>query len=188
MIFPSETRAARAQEKREIALELAVGEGVITTHALAVRLGHGSAVAAHRLLKNLHLEGLLARVRNGHRHLYFPSPAAQAVVFGEIRREGDLDIPLALLALELRATIEAAGGITLRQGRRVRITMPGAAAICARLVPRMPTREALHALASDPATDALMFSTPDHRDAARRSVSNPRAIFLSPHDWRTPHA
>ena len=185
MIFPPEQRAVRAQEKREIALELAVQEGLVTTNALAVRYGHGSSVAAHRLLKQLHEEGLLHRVRNGHRHLYLPSPAAHAAVLGEVREARELDIPLALLALELRTTIEAAGGIAVRDGRRMRITMPGAAAVRARLVPRMPTREVLHALANDPSVDALVLPSGEQRDAARRSISNPRALLLTPSDWRT---
>lgn len=185
MIFPPEQRAARAQEKREIALELAVQEGLVTTSALTVRFGHGSAVAAHRLLKNLHHEGLLDRVRNGHKHLYFPEPAAQVAVLGAVREARELDIPLALLALDLRTTIEAAGGIAVRDGRRMRITMPGAAVVRARLFPRMPTREALGALASDPGTDAIVLPTVQMRDAARRSVANARALFLTPSDWRT---
>ncbi|NMG04112.1 hypothetical protein [Azoarcus taiwanensis] len=186
MIFPPDQRAVRASEKREIALQLALEEGLVTTDALAVRYGHRSTVAAHRLLKNLHHEGLLDRVRNGHKHLYFPAPAAQVAVLGVVREARELDIPLALLALDLRATIEAAGGIAVRDGRRMRITMPGAAAVRARLVPRMPTREALEALARDPATDALVFRSAAQRDAARRSVRTPRAIFLTPSDWRTP--
>ncbi len=185
MIFPPEKRAARASEKRAIALELAVQEGLVTTNALAVRYGHGSSVAAHRLLKQLHQEGLLHRVRNGHKHLYFPAPAAQVAVLGEVREARELDIPLALLALDLRATIEAAGGIAKREGSRVRITMPGAAAVRARLVPRIPTRQVLEALANDPAIDALVLPSASQRDAARRSISNPRALLLTPQDWRT---
>ncbi len=185
MIFPPRERAVRAQEKREIALKLVVEEGVVTPPALAMRFRHATTAPAGRLLARLADAGLLSGVRVGRRILYHPTPLAQVEVRGEIRPAVELDLPLSLLALDLRATVEAAGGIAVRQGRRVRITMPGAAVIRARLVPRLPTREALKALASDPATDALVLPSAEQRDAARRSVSSPRALLLTPSDWRT---
>lgn len=184
-IMPPVLCAVRAQEKREIALRLAATEGVITTNALAVRYGHGSSVAAHRLLKKMYEDGLLQRSLIGHKHLYHPTPQGLVEAIGDLREcSPPADMRLALLSLDLRVRVEAAGGTLEREGRRAVILTSAGARQRARLLPRMPTFEALVALADDPTIDILVFPEPHLCDAARRAARDARTQFFTPEDWR----